>query len=103
MDPIVVVAIIVGIIVALFVLDWRLNRNRARPGREAPPSAAEVDHEQHPHAGVPLRRVRAVEGVGRRSAAARRPSGNRLTLATRAGRSSHDRAGSGTPWKPGDQ
>jgi hypothetical protein len=51
MDPIVVVAIILGIIVILFVLDWRLNRNRARPGQEAPPSAAEVDHEQHPHQG----------------------------------------------------
>jgi hypothetical protein len=51
MDPIVVVAIILGILVVLFVLDWRLNRNRSRPGREAPPSAAEVDHEQHPHQG----------------------------------------------------
>lgn len=51
MDPIVVVAIILGIIVVLFVLDWRLNRNRPRPGREAPPGAAEVDREQHPHQG----------------------------------------------------
>ena len=51
MDPIVVVAIILGIIVVLFVLDRRLNRNPFTPGRESPPSAAEGDHEQHPPQG----------------------------------------------------
>ena len=35
MDPIVVVAIILGIIVVLFLLDRRLNRGRTRPWQKA--------------------------------------------------------------------
>jgi hypothetical protein len=49
MDPIVVVAIILGIIVVLFVLDWRLNRTRTRPWRKAPPSETQADREHRPH------------------------------------------------------
>ena len=49
MDPIVVLAIILGIIVALFVLDWRLNRARPRPWRKPPPSQTQADREQRPH------------------------------------------------------
>jgi hypothetical protein len=51
MDVIIVAAIILGILVVLFVLDWRLNRNRPRPWRTAPPSQAEVNREQHPQQG----------------------------------------------------
>ena len=50
MGATIIIAILV-LLVVLFVLDWRLNRNRSRPRREAPPSAADVDHEQHPHQG----------------------------------------------------
>jgi hypothetical protein len=41
MGTMIIIAII-GLLVVLFVLDWRLNRNRQRPWRKAPPSAAEV-------------------------------------------------------------
>ena len=50
MGTTIIIAILV-LLVVLFVLDWRLNRNRPRPRRKAPPSAAEIDHEQHPHQG----------------------------------------------------
>jgi hypothetical protein len=46
-DPI-VVAIILGIIVVLFVLDWRLNRNRPRPWRSEPQRSADADISQNP-------------------------------------------------------
>jgi hypothetical protein len=49
MDPIVVVAIILGIIVVLFLLDWRLNRGRTRPWQKALPTETQADHEQRPH------------------------------------------------------
>ena len=49
MDPIVVLAIILGIIVVLFVLDWRLNRTRTRPWRKAPQSETQADREHRPH------------------------------------------------------
>jgi hypothetical protein len=49
MGPIVVVAIILGIIVVLFVLDWRLNRTRTRPWRKAPSSETRADREHRPH------------------------------------------------------
>jgi hypothetical protein len=41
MGTMIIIAII-GLLAVLFVLDWRLNRNRQRPWRKAPPSAAEV-------------------------------------------------------------
>jgi hypothetical protein len=50
MDAIIVLAVIIGILVGLFVPDWRLNRNRPRPWRRnAPPTDAEVYRAQHPH------------------------------------------------------
>jgi hypothetical protein len=50
MDAIIVFAVIIGILVGLFVLDWRLNRNRPRPWRRnAPPTDAEAYRAQHPH------------------------------------------------------
>jgi hypothetical protein len=52
MDPIVVVAIILGIIVVLFVLDWRLNRNRPRPWPSEPKRSADADIPQNP-SGIP--------------------------------------------------
>ena len=48
MDPIVVVAIVLGILVVLFVLDWRLNRNRPRPWRSEPQRSADADISQNP-------------------------------------------------------
>jgi hypothetical protein len=48
MDGIVVAAIILGILVALFVLDWRLNRNRPRPWRSEPQRSADADISQNP-------------------------------------------------------
>ena len=48
MDPIVVVAIILGILVVLFLLDWRLNRNRPRPWRSEPQRPADADISQNP-------------------------------------------------------
>jgi hypothetical protein len=48
MDGIVVAAIIVGILVVLFVLDWRLNRNRPRPWRSEPQRSADADISQNP-------------------------------------------------------
>jgi hypothetical protein len=50
MGATIIIAILV-LLVVLFVLDWRLNRNRPRPWRNTPPSAAELDREQHPHQG----------------------------------------------------
>jgi hypothetical protein len=49
MDPIVVVAIILGLIVVLFLLDRRLNRGRTRPWQKAPPTQTQADQEQRPH------------------------------------------------------
>jgi hypothetical protein len=48
MDGIVVAAIIVGILVVLFVLDWRLNRNRPRPWRSEPQRSADTDTAHNP-------------------------------------------------------
>ena len=48
MDPIVVVAIVLGILVVLFLLDWRLNRNRPRPWRSEPHRSADADISQNP-------------------------------------------------------
>jgi hypothetical protein len=52
MDPIVVVAIVLGILVVLFLLDWRLNRNRPRPWRSEPQRSADADISQNP-SGIP--------------------------------------------------
>jgi hypothetical protein len=48
MDGIVVAAIIVGILVVLLVLDWRLNRNRPRPWRGEPQRSADTDTAHNP-------------------------------------------------------
>ena len=53
MDGIVVAAIIVGILVVLFVLDWRLNRNRPRPWRRQPQRSADTDIARNPSGSIP--------------------------------------------------